>query len=130
MAKAHEFLVHIIEDDQQSRKLLYTFLAEMGFRVIESENGQEALKVFDKETPDLFLIDIMMPNIGGHELTQKIRAMKKFEKTPIVMTTALDDAQNIKDSISAGANAYVTKPIKLYRLKEKIWGFLDLDDDD
>ncbi len=129
MNKAEDFLIHVVEDDEQSRKFLVTLLSKSNFKMIQSETGAKALeKLSDTAvTPNLFLIDIMMPNMNGFELIKKLRSMDRFGETPIIVTTALDDAKHIKEAISSGSNAYVVKPINIRRLTDKINEFLGTD---
>ncbi len=125
MKKLEECLIHIIEDDEQSRKLITNIIKKENMNTLEAENGMVALKQLEENhTPDLFLIDIMMPNMDGFELIKKIRTIDRFQTTPIIMTTALDDAKHIKEAIAVGANAYIVKPINISRLKSKLNEFL------
>ncbi|MDH5682683.1 MAG: response regulator [Spirochaetota bacterium] len=120
MKKAEECLVLIVEDDMQSREFMVTLMKKLGFQYLEADSGVTALEKLKSATPDLFLVDGMMPTMDGFELIGRIREMSQFADTPIIMTTALDDAKNIKESIAKGANAYVVKPINVLRLKGKI----------
>ncbi|GMT48699.1 MAG: hypothetical protein IEMM0008_0238 [bacterium] len=126
MNKAEDLLIHVIEDDEQSRKFLVTLLSKSNFKTIQSETGIKALETLNDTsvTPNLFLIDIMMPNMNGFEVIKKLRTLDRFKKTAIIVTTALDDAEHIKEAISSGANAYVVKPINISRLTGKINEFL------
>lgn len=128
MAEASDYLILVVEDDEQSRMFLTSFLKKTGYQVNEAETGVVALKKLEEgRQPDLFLVDVMMPEMDGFELIQKIREKNELKDTPIIMTTALDDAKHIKEAISAGANAYIVKPINIQRLRSKISEFLELD---
>ncbi|MDH5680888.1 MAG: response regulator [Spirochaetota bacterium] len=120
MKKAEDCLVLVVEDDKQSRDFLVTVIKKFGFQHIDVDSGMAALEEIKSVTPDLFLIDGLMPNMDGFELIGRIREISQFAETPIIMTTALDDAKHIKESIAKGANAYVVKPINVLRLKGKI----------
>ena len=120
MKKAAECLIMVVDDDEQSRSFMMSILDRLGFQGLVADSGASALDLLISKKPDLMLVDGMMPNMDGFELIQKIRQISGFENTPIVMTTALDDAKHIKEAISTGANAYVVKPINVHRLKEKI----------
>lgn len=126
MGEASDYLIHVVEDDEQSRMFLCSFLKKLNFKVVESETGLVALKELENGTvPNLFLVDVMMPEMDGFELIAKIREIENLKETPIIMTTALDDAKHIKEAISAGANAYIVKPINIQRLKAKMGEFLE-----
>ncbi|MDH4130134.1 MAG: response regulator [Spirochaetota bacterium] len=124
MKDPQEYLIHIVEDDEQSRKLIITALTRLGFKIMESKNGNEALEHLKDKKPDIILVDAMMPELDGFELIKRIRLINELKETPIIMTTALDDAKHIKESISVGANAYIVKPINFERLKTKIKEFI------
>ncbi len=126
MNKAEDFLIHVIEDDEQSRKFLVTLLTKSNFKIIQSETGVKALETLGDSsiTPNLFLIDVMMPNMNGYEVIKELRTLDRFKETGIIVTTALDDAKHIKEAIASGANAYVVKPINIRRLTDKINDFL------
>ncbi len=98
----------LIADDEKNIVELIKFnLAKENFKVIEAYNGIDALKLFRKEKPDLVILDIMMPGMGGLEVCRQIR---KESRVPIIMLTAKSDEIDKVIGLELGADDYVTKP--------------------
>ena len=87
--------------------MLNSMLRLEGYHVITASNGTEALEQFNYESPDLILLDIMMPEINGYDLCQRIR---EFSQVPIIMLTAKDGEQDTIVGLDVGADDYITKP--------------------
>ena len=97
--------------------MLNSMLRLEGYRVIMADNGTEALKQFNHESPDLILLDIMMPEINGYDLCQRIR---EFSQVPVIMLTAKDSEQDMIEGLDVGADDYVTKPFLARELLARI----------
>ena len=117
----------IAEDDFIARKVLSNFLTKYG-EIDVTENGQMALNLFTQKLEkgdgyDLVCLDIMMPRLNGHEALEAIRLIEsKQESAPIkrakiIMTTALDDSQNILKSFNNQCDGYITKPYSWDKLE-------------
>src|SRR5690625_2537786 len=108
----------IVDDDQHIRNLVSIFLREQGFTVLQAKHGKEALDILEKEPCDLAIVDIMMPNIDGYELTKDIR---EFYDIPIIMLTAKDQIEAKEKGFLSGTDDYLVKPFELkellYRMK-------------
>ncbi len=128
MKKPQDFLIHIVEDDPQALKFMTDVVSKLGFQILESKDSQEVLEKLKDNSPDLFLMDIMLPQTSGLDLIKEIKKIDKHTNTPIIMTTALDDKEYIKEAVAVGANAYVTKPISLNRLRNKIFTLLEIEE--
>ena len=98
----------MVDDDERTQHMLNSMLRLEGYRVISASNGTEALEQLNHESPDLILLDIMMPEINGYDLCQRIR---EFSQVPIIMLTAKDSEQDMIDGLDVGADDYVTKPL-------------------
>jgi two-component system chemotaxis response regulator CheY len=120
----------IVEDDFTSRLLLQAFLSPYGECHI-AVNGREAVAAFRSaqergQAYDLICMDIMMPEMDGHTALREIRALEETGGTPptkrvkIIMTTALNDAENVVQSVNASCDAYLLKPIG----REKLLGHI------
>lgn len=120
----------IVEDDFAARKLLQKYLSSYGDCDI-AVNGIEAVDAFkdalDKDWPyELICLDIMMPNMDGHEALKAIRQIESdhgingFDGVKVIMTTALDDPKNVMDSFREGCEAYIVKPVEKYKLLEEM----------
>ena len=112
----------LMVDDQMSvRTLVREYLTEEGYRVVVASNGQEALYAARHETPDLILLDIMMPEMGGYDF---IRAHRKEHNTPIIFLTAKLDETDKVLGLELGADDYVTKPFGMRELVARIHAVL------
>ena len=107
----------MVDDDERTQHMLSSMLRLDGYRVITASNGHEALEYFNHEPPDLVLLDIMMPEIDGYDLCQRIR---EFSQVPIIMLTAKDSEQDMIDGLDVGADDYITKPFLSRELLARI----------
>lgn len=107
----------VVDDKVSLRKLLQQYLTQEGFRVVVAENGQRALFIARQERPDLILLDIMMPNMGGYEF---MRVYGKERDTPIILLTAKVDESDKVLGLELGADDYVTKPFSMRELTARI----------
>ncbi len=114
------FLILVADDDPMIRLLAQQALGRGSFDILQAENGKEAIEIFEAESPDLILSDVMMPVVNGFELCTAIRAMKQGEHVPIVMLTGLNDAESIECAFSAGATDFCEKPVNWELLPYKL----------
>lgn len=103
------FNILVVEDEKYIRKLIETVLKREGYWVYVAENGKKALELMDTQHIDLIVLDIMMPDMDGYELTRIIRDSGSI--VPIVMTTAKSTFEDKKMAFSLGVDDYMTKPI-------------------
>ena len=107
----------LVDDDPQLIRLLRANLESIGHRVLVAMEAGAALDNVDKETPDIIILDIMLPGVDGYELCRRIR---EFSATPIIMLTAkVEDADKIK-GLKLGADDYLTKPFSVPELLARI----------
>jgi DNA-binding response OmpR family regulator len=100
----------LVEDDAFINDIYQTKLKESGFEVIVSEDGLNALKKMeDGLTPDLILLDVMMPYLDGMEFLKKIRAKEEWKAIPVILLTNLFHKENIDEGMDLGANDYLIK---------------------
>ena len=107
----------VVEDEPTLRETLVDALEADGFRVVAAADGREALERFRAERPDLILLDLMLPELSGIEVTRIIRAESGV---PIVMLTAKDSELDKVVGLELGADDYVTKPFSLRELSARI----------
>ena len=100
----------IVDDDRQIVRLLRAYLEKDGFRVLAAYDGATALQLVRSERPDLMLLDLMLPDRDGWELTRLVRGDPSLAATPIIMLTARVDDQDKIVGLEMGADDYVTKP--------------------
>ncbi len=104
-------LVLIADDDEGSRLILSEGLKQAGFSVLEAANGSEAVSAFSEHRPQIVLMDVIMPTMGGFEACAAIRALPGGQDTPVLMLTGLDDIDSINQAYEAGATDFATKPV-------------------
>lgn len=104
--------VLLVDDDEIVRTLLMAGLEYAGFWVNEAADGEQALRHFESDPPDVVVLDVMMPGIDGFEVCQDLRANPATARVPIIMMTGLEDEQSIRRAFDLGANDFITKPIK------------------
>ncbi len=107
----------VVDDKQQLRTLVRDYLSQEGFRIVTAADGQEALFVARQEKPDLILLDLMMPEMGGYEF---MRAFRKERETPIIILTARLDENEKVLGLELGADDYVTKPFSMRELTARV----------
>jgi len=103
--------VLVVEDSNTSRDVTSHFLQQGGFRVLEAEDGADALKILKTRHVDLILTDIMMPNLDGWGLYKEIRSDKSFNLTPFVFLSVLDELDDQIKGLTLGVDDYITKPV-------------------
>ncbi len=110
----------LVEDFDDTRLMMKLWLVKNGYRVLEAETGQEAIKVAQRERPDLIIMDVMMPGMNGLEATQRIREYQALRRTPIVAVSAYGADEYRSIAIEAGCNEYVSTPFEPSALAELI----------
>ena len=103
-------LVVVADDDTITRSIINLKLKSRGYNVITASDGTEALRVIEAESPDLVVLDAMMPGINGFELLRQIKATPKTSSTLVVMLTSRKLEQDIVGALNAGASDYLVKP--------------------
>ena len=116
----------IVDDDVPTTALLERVLSAEGYDAISINDSSIAIQAARSVNPDLFLLDLMMPEPDGFRLCRMVRAEPKFFLTPIIIVTALDDSDSRVVAFGAGANDYVTKPFNINELTQKIKGLINL----
>ncbi|MFN8413898.1 MAG: response regulator transcription factor [Anaerolineales bacterium] len=107
----------IVDDEKRLVSLVESYLTQEGYRVATAFNGQEALAVAEKETPDLIILDIMMPEMNGYDF---MRVHRSKHDTPIIMLTAKVEDDDKIIGLELGADDYVAKPFKPRELMARV----------
>ena len=110
----------IVDDDVPTTALLERVLSAEGYEAISVNDSSIAIQAAKSVNPDLFLLDLMMPEPDGFKLCRMVRAEPRFFLTPIIIITALDDSDSRVVAFGAGANDYVTKPFDINELTQKV----------
>jgi diguanylate cyclase (GGDEF)-like protein len=115
----------IADDDKPTRLAIAALLRAEGYVVTEASNGQAALDVCDRDMPDIFILDAVMPKINGFDLCAQIRQRVAGADVPILIATALDDSVAIRKAFDAGASDYLAKPIDFAALRARVSRLLE-----
>ncbi|MGI5862921.1 MAG: response regulator [Myxococcales bacterium] len=116
----------IVEDTKTITSLLQVYLMGWGLEFVEAKDGEEGLRKARAEKPDLIISDVRMPVMDGFELCAAIRSDKELHATPVLLLTTLkDDASRQKGKL-VGATAFLSKPVAVEELREKVGQILRL----
>jgi len=110
----------VVDDEIGALTLIGIMLERGGFSVLKAKDAKSALAVLDTNTPDLIILDVMMPGMNGIELCRVIRERQDTGQTPVLILSARGDAESIMRGIEAGANDYLPKPILHHDLVAKV----------
>ncbi|MGH7790536.1 MAG: response regulator [Candidatus Binatia bacterium] len=100
----------VVDDNLDSIMILRSILETQGFSVLVAQGGHEALAVLKRETPDVILLDVMMPEMSGYEVLEKIKTTHATSKVPVIMVTAKMQDEDVMTGYQHGADYYITKP--------------------
>jgi len=112
--------VLIVDDEPTNRLTLQMILEKAGCAVSVASCGSEALKMAQQNPPDLAIVDVMMPEMDGFEVCQRLKGNVKTHHTPVIMVTSLQDIQDLEKGFNAGATDYVTKPFRARELLARV----------
>ncbi|MBN2273375.1 MAG: response regulator [Bacteroidales bacterium] len=113
-------LILVVDDSTTNVVLLEAILDEKGYRIETALNAKEAYSIIAKQSPDLILLDLLMPKISGFDFLAEIRNNEITKNTPVIVVSALTDEDNISRIMEMGAIDFVKKPIDLQYLVEKV----------
>ncbi len=117
-------LILVVEDDDEIRSFLASELQE-NYLALEAANGAVALQIAQRRIPDLVITDVMMPEIDGKELCRRLKTDESTSHIPIVMLTALKSEMHELEGLEIGADDYLTKPVRLSILKQRVRNLLE-----
>ncbi len=100
----------IVDDDSTCRELVERMLGKKNYEVLSAESGEQALKMLDDSKPDVILLDIMMPNMNGFQVLQKVRESSHHYALPVIMLTAKSGDDDMMTAYQYGSDYYITKP--------------------
>ncbi|MGV7225107.1 MAG: response regulator [Nitrospinales bacterium] len=122
MSSKHRIL--IVDDEPLNVKLFAAMLSSDDREIINAYNGEQALEKVDDASPDLILLDVMMPGIDGFEVTRRLKGRFETRDIPIILITAIDNADFKAIGHEAGADEFLNKPIKAVELKSRVKSLL------
>src|SRR5215831_15924122 len=101
----------VIEDEPEMRRNIVTLLRYHDFEPIAAENGRLGIETARRETPDLILCDVMMPELDGYGVLRTLQADAKLAPTPFIFLTAKGEIDDLRSGMNLGADDYLTKPV-------------------
>ena len=112
--------VLVVDDEPANVELLARRLEALGAETIRASNGEEALTMAEREMPDLILLDVMMPGIGGFETCRRLKINDRTAPIPVIFATALTDAADLSNGFEVGGIDYITKPLEPIELAARV----------
>lgn len=119
-----EVVILVVDDEPANLNVISAQLKNEGYEIVTAANGEEALTRVDERLPDLILLDAMMPGVSGFEVVQILKAEERTATVPIIMLTALGDAQSKLAALGNGAEEFLTKPVAKAELVVRIRNLL------
>jgi two-component system sensor histidine kinase/response regulator len=113
-------VVLIVDDSEKARETLATLLDAGGYDIQMASGGEEALQMIASAPPDVVLLDLMMPDVDGLEVLERLRAHPATAELPVIMVSAFDDAQQVVMALGRGANDYIPKPCDMMILLARV----------
>ena len=118
------YTILIVDDEPANLKVLINMIHSLEYNVIAASSGREALDIIKRETIDLTIMDLMMPNMSGYELCQSIREEYGLVELPVIILTAAGQLSDLVVSFQMGANEFLQKPVNLDELKARVESLL------
>lgn len=120
----NQYSILVVDDEPDNFDVIDSLLSEQNYVLHYAISGQEAIASLDLFQPDLILLDVMMPNMNGMEVCQRIKAMPQWQDVPIIMVTALTDKQDLAKCFTAGADDFISKPLNYLELISRVRSML------
>ena len=114
----------VVDDEEPIREYESALLAELGHEVFTAADGAEALRLAHEQQPDLLLLDIMMPEMSGIEVCQQLRDDPRTRHIRVIVVSGLDSKRALEESIIAGADDFLAKPINALELMVRVRSIL------
>ncbi|MDR3196986.1 MAG: response regulator [Planctomycetaceae bacterium] len=120
------YKILIADDNLANVELLEAFLADFDYQIETAADGAEALEMVGSFSPDLILLDIMMPKLSGFEVCEQLKNNPKTKGIMILMVTALSELGDIERAVNAGCDDYLSKPVNKFELVKRVENMLKL----
>ncbi len=118
--------VLVVDDNQQNLELLLAYLEDVDCKTLSANDGAEALEIVKTSSPDLILLDVMMPKMSGFEVCRRVKNDPKTTDIPVIMVTALNELGDIERAINSGTDDFLSKPINKWELVTRVKTMLKL----
>jgi len=110
----------VVDDDVKITTLVEFLLRKEGFLTVVAHSGEEALRLVELESPDLIILDLMMPGMDGYQVCETVKTSEKTKKIPVIMLTALGMGKDFERGLEKGADWYITKPFDNHHLMKRV----------
>ena len=110
----------VVEDELGIRELLKFILEKAGYRVLVADDGLKAVICIQEKSPDMILLDVMLPGIDGIEVCRQVRSDPEVAHIPILMLTAKDTPASLETGLKQGADDYMIKPFEPEKVKSRV----------
>lgn len=110
----------IVDDEPRNRRLLEVFIQAEGYAALQAPDGQEALALAASETPDIILLDLMMPGLDGFQTIQQLKDNPATCAIPVIIVSALDDLAARQRVLACGAADFIGKPVDRWELSLRL----------
>lgn len=114
----------IVDDEADIVEILRFVLESKGYKCLTAYDGEEGLRTAKEESPDLIILDVMMPKINGYKISRLLKYDKKYKDIPILMITARSQEEDKIIGEETGADEYITKPFQVDEVVEKVESYL------
>jgi len=115
------YTVVVVEDEPDTAEMLAEMMRLSGFRVVNIHGGEAAISLVSREKPDAIVLDLMMPDLSGLEVIRFVRRDPRLNRIPVIVVSALSLPAQIDAGFTAGATAYLTKPVAFAALKGAVY---------
>ncbi|UCG56924.1 MAG: response regulator [Phycisphaerales bacterium] len=119
-------VVLVVDDNQQNLELIQAYLEGLDCETVPAYDGLQALQIIRKNTPDLILLDVMMPKMSGFEVCRRLKSDPKTSDIPVIMVTALNEFGDIERGIDSGTDDFISKPVNKLELVTRVRTMLKL----
>lgn len=120
------YTILVVEDFEDTRLLMKVWLGKKGYRIVEAADGEKAMEVALRESPDLIIMDVEMPGIDGLTATRNMRQHESLRNVPIITISAYAADQYRAAAVEAGSNEYVSTPFDPETLEKLIESYLSV----
>ncbi|MHB8618272.1 MAG: response regulator [Chloroflexota bacterium] len=123
-AERHVVDVLVVDDNDDNRLLVRTYLANEGYAIREAANGERALEMVRYSLPDIVLLDVQMPGLSGYDVCERLRSLPNGRLVPVIMVTALHEPMDKVAAADAGADDFISKPFSKLELLTRVRSLL------